>query len=136
MRRVVIEGEHGRAMRWFDANKAAEVTLPDGRVLAVTGRGVVTVRDDAGAVSAVEVDRDVAARLLTEAGMPLSVLTMPGAAPRRDSPGRPAEGVKVDVRIPEGDLAVLDAVAAEAWVSRAQMIRVAVADLVASRASG
>lgn len=135
MRRVVIEGEHGRAMRWFDANKAAEVALPDGRVLAVTGRGVVTVRA-AGAGSAVEVGRDVAAELLTGAGLPLSVLTMPGAAPRRDSPGRPAEGVKVDVRIPEGDLAVLDAVAAEAGVSRAQMIRVAVADLVASRAIG
>ena len=99
-------------------------------MLAVTGQGVITVRDGVAATSAVEVDRHEASRLCDEAGVPLSILTAQERPRRRDTPGRPPEGVKVDVRIPAEDLAVVEAVAAERGVPRAQVIRDAVAALV------
>lgn len=128
----------GRPRGWYDESKARTWPVLDGEMLVLTAAGEWMLRPAGITEEALPIDRDQARALLAAAGLSTAPADQwsPPEPRRAGRPGRRPVGAKVDVRLPDEMLAAVDAIAADDGVTRADVIRAAVADRVELRERG
>lgn len=131
MKRIKVRAAAGRKASWYDESRADTFEVAgEQQVLArsVSGSWLLRGRDDA---EADPVDADHARRLLADAGLSTAIIDRPAPAPRRTGRvGRPPAGVRVEVRVPQDELDVVDQIAAGLHLTRADIVRDAILERV------